>query len=87
MNSNSDGFCIFIDSSVFPMGPGAWQDLPPESEHVKLWQEHEAEADREGAEFYNYGKFTTDDSIYSKTSAGHLVSWVSATGQIMHEWE
>jgi hypothetical protein len=44
------------------------------------------EADRKGAEFYSYGKVTTDDSIYSKTSAGYLVSWISATGQIMHEW-
>jgi hypothetical protein len=85
--ANSEGFCIFTDCGcVFPMGPGAWQDLPPECEDVRLWQAHEAEAQREGAEFYNYGWSTSPGGICSKTSAGRLESWISATGQILHEW-
>ena len=68
------------------MGPGAWQDLAPECEDAKLWQAHDAEAQQKGAEFYNYGKFVGPGQIHSKTSWGNLNSWISATGQIMHEW-
>jgi len=83
--ANSEGFCIFSDDGhVFPTGPGAWQDLSPECEDIRLWQAHEAEAQREGAEFYNYG--WSPGGTSSKTSAGYLESWISATGQIMHEW-
>ena len=79
-------FCIFAAGCVFPTGPGAWQELSPECEDIRLWQAHEAEAQREGAEFYNYGWSTSPGGISSKTSAGYLESWISATGQIMHEW-
>jgi hypothetical protein len=48
----------------------------------------EAEAERQGAEFYNFGKGTTDCSVYSKTSKGHLVSDIdSRTMQVTHRWQ
>src|SRR5262245_6446336 len=54
----------------------------------KLYEEQEAEAERQGAEFYNFGKGTTDCSVYSKTSKGHLVSDIdSRTMQVTHRWQ
>jgi hypothetical protein len=55
-------------------------------EDAKLYQEHEAEAHRKGAKFGNYGKVSGPGEIYSKTSAGHLESWISSSGQILHRW-
>ena len=57
-------------------------------EDGKLWREHEEEAQRRGAEFYNFGKCTCPGEwIFSKTSAGHLTSTISKNGEITHYWE
>jgi hypothetical protein len=72
---------------VFPIASGAWQDANVSPEVAKLWQEHEAEADRKGVEFFNYGWSTADDGICSKTSAGYLETSILPGGQIVHRWQ
>jgi hypothetical protein len=53
----------------------------------KLLRSHEAEADKQGAEFWNYGKGTAENEIYSKKSKGHLVSCINPnTMEVRHQW-
>jgi len=49
---------------------------------------HEAEAERLGAEFWNYGQFTGDDEISSKTSLGILTTtWDAKAKAYKHDLE
>ena len=55
------------------------------------WDEHEAEANRRGAEFYNFGWSTGDYGdwfgITSKTSRGRFsTSRHAETGEVEHFW-
>ena len=69
---------------TFFMGPGVSTDDPVEN---KLLRSHEAEADKQGAEFWNYGKGTAENEIYSKKSKGHLVSCINPnTMEVRHQW-
>jgi hypothetical protein len=53
----------------------------------KLLLEHEAEAEKHGAEFINYGAYSDLHEILSKTSKGKLASWIDpVTMQVGHEW-
>jgi hypothetical protein len=53
----------------------------------KLIDEHNAEAERIGAEFYNFGWCTEENCITSKTSKGILSSTIDPeTGEIWHDW-
>ena len=72
------------DYVTFFMGPGVSTDDPVEN---KLLRSHEAEADKQGAEFWNYGKGLAKNEIYSKTSRGHLESWIDPkTMEVRHRW-
>jgi hypothetical protein len=53
----------------------------------KLLGEHEKEAKRNRAEFYNFGAGVGDYGIYSKTSKGGLESEIDpVTLRVTHEW-
>jgi hypothetical protein len=53
----------------------------------KLFEEHEKEAERHRAEFYNFGAGMGEYSIYSRTSKGGLESNInSRTGRVTHVW-
>ena len=70
---------------TFLMGPGACPDDPAEE---KLLREHEAEADRHGAEFWNYGAFLGHYALSSKTSNGYLYSKIDpAKMKVTHYWD
>jgi hypothetical protein len=70
---------------TFLMGPGACPDDPAEE---KLLREHEAEADRHGAEFWNYGAFLEHYALSSKTSNGYLYSKIDpAKMKVTHYWD
>jgi hypothetical protein len=54
-------------------------------------EQHQAEADRIGAEIYNFGWSSSFGSggcyIYSKTSRGFLdTTWIRETGEVTHSW-
>jgi hypothetical protein len=69
---------------MFLFAPGFECDDPVMN---KLLREHEAEADRQGAEFWNYGKVQSDRAWYSKTSKGYLDSSIDAhTTEVTHVW-
>ena len=59
---------------VFYTAPGAEAGDPVED---KLLRSHEAEAEKQGAEFWNCGKYTEENFIYSKTSKDHLESQIN----------
>ena len=72
------------DVVTFYMAPGVPTDDPVEN---KLLRSHEAEANKQGAEFWNYGKGLAKNEIYSKTSRGHLESRINPnTMQVSHRW-
>jgi hypothetical protein len=53
----------------------------------KLLESHEAEAENQQAEFYNFGQATDENYIESKTSKGRLLTTVDPkTMLITHEW-
>jgi hypothetical protein len=57
-------------------------------DEAKLLDEHEAEAERKGAEFYNFGKVTGEDYIHSKTSKGRLTTTIDRkTMEVSHSWK
>jgi hypothetical protein len=69
---------------TFFMGPGVSTDDPVEN---KLLRSHEAEANKQEAEFWNYGNGLAKNEIYSKTSRGHLESRIDPnTRQVSHRW-
>jgi hypothetical protein len=73
------------DSITFLMGPGACPDDPAAE---RLLREHEAEAERLGVEFTNYGWGTSDYGIASKTTKGILSSQIDPeTMNVIHRWE
>jgi hypothetical protein len=73
------------DAITFLIAPGACPDDPVAA---KLLQEHEAEAARQGAEFWNYGWVLSDDAVSSKTSKGFLFSQIDPeTMDVTHTWE
>jgi len=52
-----------------------------------LWEAHEKEAKRSGADFYNFGWGADEASIASKTSKGILQSDIDPeTGKVTHSW-
>jgi hypothetical protein len=51
-----------------------------------LWEAHEKEAERAGAEFWNFGWGETEGSIASKTSRGVLTTTLWGT-EYRHDWE
>jgi hypothetical protein len=54
---------------------------------LALYRQHEAEAARQNAEFYNLGWVQTDFDVCSKTSKGYLVSEVDPdTVEVTHNW-
>jgi hypothetical protein len=59
---------------------------PDPDEKNPLLRAHNAEAERVGAEFGNYGKYTDDESICSKTTKGYLTSIMKGS-EIHHVWE
>jgi hypothetical protein len=77
---DEDECCI-----TFLIAPGACPDDPAAA---KLLREHEAEAARQGAEFWNYGNCLDKDAVSSKTSKGYLVSQIDPeTMEVTHTWE
>lgn len=58
-----------------------------EANQEKLLAAHEAEAEKEGAEFYNLGWASGEDFIHSKTDSGRLYTSIDGDGNITHEWE
>ena len=57
------------------------------SVRLKLLDEHGREAERQGAEFYNFGWVTNGPSIMSKTSRGYLDSEINPdTMLVTHQW-
>jgi hypothetical protein len=69
---------------TFLITPGAECGDPVET---KLLREHEAEASRRRATFWNYAKCLYDYGIHSKTSRGHLASSIDPkTNEVRHHW-
>jgi len=71
---------------------GAWKVYLRPAHDDEYWDRlevaHEQEAVRNRAEFYNFGWYTDDDSIMSKTDKGYLTSVLCrATGKFQHYWE
>jgi len=57
------------------------------SVRLKLLDEHGREAERQGAEFYNFGWVINEHSIMSKTSRGYLDSEINPdTMLVTHQW-
>jgi hypothetical protein len=57
-------------------------------DEAKLLDEHEAEAERHGAEFYNFGWGNGDNFICSKTSKGVLTTTIDRkTMEVPHSWK
>ena len=68
----------------FYVAPGASGKSPEED---KLLRAHEAEAEKYGAEFYNYGWGTDTNCIESKTERGILKSRIDpSTMEVSHCW-
>jgi hypothetical protein len=62
--------------------------VAPSPDHPEFVQQHQAEAERQGAEFYNFGASSGDDWIGSKTSKGWLHTDIDRdTGKVSHHWE
>jgi hypothetical protein len=59
---------------------------PDPDEKAPLLKAHNEEAEREGAEFGNYGAYTGEGVITSKTTRGILTS-VEKNGKVTHHWE
>jgi hypothetical protein len=54
---------------------------------IILLRDHEAEAERHGAEFTNFGWCTDEHKIESKTNKAILVSTISLTTlAVRHKW-
>jgi len=54
----------------------------------KLCQAHEAEAEKRGTEFWNYGCGSAEHRIESKTDKAKLYSTINPTTLVVtHEWE
>jgi Protein of unknown function (DUF2695) len=69
---------------TFLIAPGACPEDPAQE---RLLREHEAEADRRGAEFWNYGWGQSDYGLASKTTAGVLASQINPeTMEVTHTW-
>jgi hypothetical protein len=82
MNDNDNDMVVF---RVFPSGMTTDE---AKTANDKLWAEHEAEAERHGAEFYNYGAFQDEHAAFSKTSRGGLSSRINPTTlEVRHFWE
>jgi hypothetical protein len=72
---------------VFPICEGAGECFAEDDPTGILWRAHEEEAHRRGAEFWNYGKGTDENSIFSKTNIGFLYSEIDpATMKVTHHW-
>jgi hypothetical protein len=57
------------------------------SVRLKLLDEHGREAERQGAEFHEFGWVTNAHSIMSKTSRGNLESEIKPdTMLVVHHW-
>ena len=57
------------------------------SVRLKLLEEHGREAEKQGAEFYDFGWATNEHSIMSKTSRGCLHSEIDPDTMIVtHQW-
>jgi len=57
------------------------------SARLKLLDEHGREAERQGAEFHEFGWITNEHSIMSKTSRGNLESEINRdTMSVTHHW-
>jgi hypothetical protein len=68
----------------FFAAPGATTGDPAQDE---LLRAHEDEATRLGVKFWNYGKVTAENAIYSKTSGGHLESKINPkTMEVRHQF-
>ena len=68
----------------FYVAPGASGESPEED---KLLRAQEAEAEKYGAEFYNYGWGTDTNCIESKTERGILESRIDpSTMEVSHCW-
>ena len=67
---------------TFFIAPGATTGDPVQD---KLLRAHEDEAMRLGVEFWNYGKVSSENAIYSKVSGGHLESNINPkTMEVRH---
>lgn len=55
-------------------------------EQKALWVAHEQEAEREGAEFHNFGWGESEGSICSKTNKGKLQTDANGDGTYSHIW-
>jgi hypothetical protein len=72
------------DCYVFYMAPGAITGGPVED---KMLREHESEAKKRGARFYNYGWVLGRNRICSKTTHGYLTTCIDPTTmRVRHEW-
>jgi hypothetical protein len=61
--------------------------IEPSPDHPPFVLLHQAEAERQGAEFYNFGKVVGDESISSTTSKGWLTTEIDRkTGEVSHHW-
>jgi hypothetical protein len=58
---------------------------PDPDETDPLLKAHNEEAERQGAEFWNYGKYTGEGDIMSKTDKGYL-STLMRDGKVKHYW-
>ena len=57
------------------------------SARLKLLDEHGREAEKQGAEFYNFGWVIDKHSIMSKTSLGYFDSEINPdTMEVRHQW-
>jgi hypothetical protein len=74
---------VIIDFDPYRKGVLSAEDRALEA----LGRAHEQEADRCGAEFYNFGWVNGENSITSKTSEGILDSEMDpATMKVIHHW-
>jgi hypothetical protein len=72
---------------VFPICEGAGDYFADNDPTGILWRAHEKEVRRRCAELWNYGKYTEDNYILSKTSVGYLESQIDpATMKVVHRW-
>ena len=82
-NSNNDNDA----GVVFRLFPSGMTPDEATSANDKLWAEHDAEAKRRNAEFYNYGWVQGDHDACSKTSRGNLSSVIDpGTMAVTHHW-
>jgi hypothetical protein len=77
------------EMGILPDGsPGVVRTYFLPDDEAKLLDEHEAEAERHGAEFYNFGWASGDNFICSKTSKGVLATEIDRkTMEVSHSWK